>query len=191
MSTIAERPPSDPFRNVFLNFHQPPKNGSLICIDNLAPRWQERILYRFAKSSLSHVGCVLYVDGEPFYFEAYPPVVRRISWQGFVEVVLAEWCYQSCSIKQGGLLAFALEPPVELEKVKAEKMLDIATEHLEEPYGLLMNYFRGTSDWHCSEYCDAIYSGAGMISNDGHRCTPTMMHDKLIQVGFTESTERS
>jgi len=177
---------SDPFVQIELHVDTPPPPGTLLCFDNLGKMWQEGILYGFAGSQLSHVSMVLYEADKPYVFEAYPPVVRKLSWAAYVEAVVGTWAFVPTIRKQGGLKAFELIPPVDtISDLQFHIMWDVANRYLGDPYKLLWNYFKGTPDWHCSEYCDVVYSTAGLVSADGHRCTPSMIHNKLKSIGFT------
>lgn len=178
--------PTNPFLRIEFDINSPPPSGTLLCFDNFGKMWQEGILYGFAGSQLSHVAIVLWENDIPLVFEAYPPVVRRLSWVSYVEAAVGTWAHCPSILKQGGLKAFAIKPPEDLiSDTQFDMMWEVANRHLGEPYKLLWNYFRGTIDWHCSEYCDAIYSTAGLVATDGHRCTPSMIHDKLMSIGYT------
>ena len=175
----------DPYAKLDIYPDRPPRTrAAIVCIDNMALPFFERVLKFVTGSDLSHVAMVL--DG--VVYEAAPPCVRKMVWSPWVRnIVYKEWAQTKKSIKQGGLKAYLMEPPPgAVEPGQITAMRRYGELMLGAKYSLVVNWLIGTDAVHCSEFGGVMLNRGGVIAIEGkpNRVTPQMVADGLEDLGW-------
>ncbi len=159
-----------------------PNDGSVIFMENTVPRPLDGIMERVTNSPLSHVAILLYYNNEPYIYEAYPPVARKMPFYQYLDEMLPKWEKKGWTKRLGGLNTFWWE--YNLSKDNLDIMKEKAEELLGMKYRLLLNFFFNMENAiHCSEYVSYIYEAAGLLISKKGRESPGSLYRKLLQLG--------
>lgn len=169
---------------VCLDPDKPPPFGSVFLMENTVPRPLDGILEKVTGSPLSHAAIFLQAD---MVYEAYPPVVRKMSWYKYVTEVLPKWEAQFWTRRLGGLHVFMWEPAFELIDGQRDVMVDTAEGYLGIKYSMILNWlFKWPAEraLHCSEFVSRVWAATGLIETAGARDDPGRLYRKLQEMNL-------
>jgi hypothetical protein len=157
-------------------------DGSMIFVRNT---FLLRPIERVTGSNIVHCAICLFVDGEPYGYEATWPLVRRLPWAKFT-AYWDERCVEYA--KRGGYWSIAT-PKLEFSQWQLRDMKNYANAQLGKHYRL-KSYWkdRDVGGFHCSQYTGNIMARAGLIKSDDYKETPVSLYKKL-EPFFTETRQ--
>ena len=168
-----------------LSAEHPPPEGSCLFTENSLPGCLDRGLEWITGSPLSHVMILLYHEGQPFIYEAFPPVVLKVSWAVFMEKVLPKRADRRWTKRLGGLNAVWWSPQVSFDEGTLTCMRAEAEAWLGTKYSMVWNWLRvDNPKVHCSEFVGYVCEAGGFLTCDKGKETPGSLFNKLLQCGW-------
>jgi len=146
--------------------------GSAFVCQNTLPRPLDGILERVTGYEQSHIEVLLYFKGQPYVYGAFPPRVRKVPLDEFLERVVPRWKRHTWTRRLGGLKEEWWQPSFPLEEWRLRAMREVAEIHLGTPYNMVATWFGcwwAKGFLHCSYYAGLIYTGGQMIDCAEHK----------------------
>ena len=133
-------------------------------------------ILKYTGSNLVHAAVVLFVNGQPYGYEATWPRVRRLPWDEF-QAYLTTNCQRYLRHGAGWVI---LQPKVVFTVGQLTAMKAFANSQLGRRYMLRgwweQHEVRGT---HCSQYVGNVLEKSGLITSANYRESPGSLCQKI------------
>jgi hypothetical protein len=138
-----------------------------------------RPIYRNTDSTLTHAAIILYMDGEPWVYEAVPPRVRKVSLTQYRQEMKEKG--QDDRLKRRDFTWFIMEPCESYTQHQLEAMKRYAESQLGRPY-MLRGWWKGREvrGVFCSQFAGDVIEQSGEIRSDHFRESPGGLYKKLV-----------
>ena len=175
----------------------------LLCVDQLGPVqndqlpiiqgnpirdgsvlfWQGGLLVKpilkHTDSTITHAAVILYVNDEPWVYEAVPPRVHKMPLADYCRML--EVKSRRHAIQNRGFTWFIIQPRTPYTAEQLEAMKCYAESQLGRPY-MLRGWWKGheVRGIFCSQYVGDVIEQSGKISSAHIRESPASLYQKLI-----------